>query len=68
MSDEKRADAFMDLLMAAMLDAAIEMKLTQLKTTITPEKTGKQTFIRIIVIPEQMQYQSVDPKGFQGHD
>jgi len=64
MSDEKRAETTVDLLIAAILDAAIEMKLTQFKTTITPEKTGKQTFVRIIIVPEQMEYESVDPKGF----
>lgn len=65
MSNEKKADAFGDLLFAAMKDAAIEMKLTQLKTTITPEETGKATLIRIIIVPEQMQFESVGPGGFE---
>lgn len=65
MTDEKRAETFTDLLLAAMKDAAIEMKLTQFKTTITPEKTGKTMLVRIIVVPEAMQFESVDPKGFK---
>lgn len=66
MSDnEKRADTFIDLILAGMLDAAVEMKLTQFQTTITPEKTGRPTLVRIIVVPEVMQFQSVDPKGLK---
>lgn len=66
MSDQdKRAEAFGDLLLAAMKDAAINMELTQLKTTITPEETGKATLIRIIVVPETMQYVSTDPEGIK---
>lgn len=36
-----------------MTDAAVERKLTQLKTTISPNG-GKAKIIRIIVIPEEM--------------
>lgn len=46
--------AFLDLLIAAMYDAALERKLTQLQTTITPEGTSKAKIIRIVVIPEEM--------------
>lgn len=63
MSDEKRAKAFEDFLIAAMKDAAIDNKITQLKTTITPEETGKQTLVRIVVMPEKMEYEF--PEGFQ---
>ncbi len=52
--EKSRAEAFGDFLFAAMQDAAVERKLTQLKTEITPEKTGKRTVIRIIVVPESM--------------
>lgn len=61
--DQKRAQAFEVLLIAAMKDAAIEGKLTQFKTTITPEETGRQTFIRIIIVPEAMAVER--PEGFQ---
>lgn len=48
-------DQFLDLLLAAMMDAAIEMKLTQLQTTITADDAGPQ-IVRIIVVPEKMQF------------
>jgi hypothetical protein len=48
--------AFLDLLIAAMMDAAIELKLTQLKTQIDPDGKGLK-YIRIIVVPEQMEYE-----------
>lgn len=52
---------FLDLLHAAMLDAATELELTQLQATITPPGGQPQT-VRIIVIPEQMQFR-LDGKG-----
>ena len=61
--DQRRARAFEDLLIAAMKDAAIEGKLTQFKTTITPEETGRETFIRIVIMPEAMMVER--PEGFQ---
>ena len=54
-------DQFLDLLIAAMLDAATELKLTQLQTTITPEGCSPQ-IVRVVVIPEQMQFH-LDGKG-----
>lgn len=50
-------EAFLDMLIAAMHDAAIERKLTQLQTTITPGGSGKAKIVRIIVIPEEMDWQ-----------
>lgn len=48
-------EAFLNLLFAAMTDAAIERKMTQLKTTVAPD--GKKTkFVRIIIIPEELDY------------
>jgi len=47
-------EAFLDLLIAAMLDAAGERKLTQLQSTI--EVKGKLKLVRIIVIPEEMDF------------
>lgn len=49
-------DTFLDLLIAAMKDAAIEMKLTQLKTQIDPDGKGIR-HVRLIVVPERMQYE-----------
>jgi hypothetical protein len=46
-------NAFMDLLIAAMMDAAVEKKLTQLKTTIDPDGKGPR-HVRLIVVPEEM--------------
>ena len=53
----KQQEVFMDLLIAAMKDAAIERKISQLKTTITPD--GKKAkLIRIIVVPEEMDFET----------
>lgn len=49
-------EAFMELLIAAMCDAAVEKKLTQLQTTITPPGRKHAKIVRIIVIPEDMTY------------
>lgn len=50
--------AFLELLLAAMKDAAIERKLSQLKIQIDPTETGKGPLkqVRIIVIPEDMDF------------
>lgn len=49
-------EAFGDILLAAMMDAAVEHKLTQLQTTITPRGKGHAKIIRIIVVPEEMDF------------
>lgn len=48
---------FINMLLAGMEDAAVNMKLTQLKTTITPEGKTKPETIRIIIIPEKMEWE-----------
>lgn len=48
-------EAFLDLLIAAMTDAAKEKKLTQLQTSIGEGKERKT--VRLIVIPEELEYQ-----------
>lgn len=55
--------AFIDLLIAAMKDAAISMSLTQLKTQIDPDGKGIR-HVRIIVVPEQMQYAHPDGRPY----
>jgi hypothetical protein len=55
-------DAFLNLLVAAMMDAAVEKKLTQLKTTISPDGKTVKT-VRLIVIPEEMDYDFPQPLG-----
>lgn len=52
-------EAFLNLLIAAMMDAAQEGENTQLKTSI--EVNGKPRYVRIIVIPEEMPHNW--PKG-----
>lgn len=49
-------ETFLELLIAAMKDAAIEMKLTQLKTQIDPDGKGVR-HVRLIVVPEAMEYE-----------
>lgn len=48
-------EAFLNLLIAAMKDAAIERKLTQLKTTIDPDGKGIR-HVRLIIVPEAMDH------------
>lgn len=46
---------FLDLLVAAMMDAAIEGKCTQLQTTISPPGKGSK-LVRLVIIPEEMDF------------
>lgn len=60
--DKRAADEFLDLLTASLLDAAVEGKITQLQTTITPPgKSAK--LVRIIVVPEEMDFVRGQPTG-----
>lgn len=47
-------DAFLNMLVAAMMDAAVENKMTQLKTTISPDGV-KSKMVRLIIVPEDME-------------
>jgi hypothetical protein len=51
-------EAFLLMLIAAMKDAAIEKKLTQLVTQLDPTETGKGPLkkVRIIVIPDELDH------------
>lgn len=53
-SGHDEGDTFVGLVIAAMKDAAVERKLTQLKVAITPEGTKRTVHVRIIVVPESM--------------
>jgi hypothetical protein len=48
-------EAFLDLLIAAMKDAALERKLSQLQTQINADGKGLKV-VRIVVIPEEMDH------------
>jgi hypothetical protein len=48
-------EAFLDILIAAMKDACLERKLTQIQTQLNPDGNGLRV-VRIIVVPEQMEY------------
>ncbi len=50
----KRVEAFWDLIIAGMKDAAIERKMTQFKCEITPEGRTTPVQVRIIIVPETM--------------
>lgn len=52
-------NAFLDLLLAAMKDAALTLNLTQMKAQINPDGKGLR-HVRIIVVPEAMEYGHVD--------
>ena len=62
---------FLNLLIAALKDAAIERKLTQLQTQLDPTETGKGPLkrVRIIVVPDELDYTwpSYAPAGSAGH-
>lgn len=53
--------AFIDLILGAMEDAAVDRKLTQLKAQIMPRKTGRMAHVRIIVVPETMDLEQAQP-------
>lgn len=53
-------EAFLELLIAAMSDAAVSGSLTQLKTTIDPDGKGVH-IIRLIVVPEKMAFEFPKP-------
>jgi hypothetical protein len=55
-------EAFLEMLVAAMADAAVETKLTQLKTQIDPDGKGIR-HVRLIVIPEEMDFTFSPPLG-----
>ncbi len=62
MSDDIAAQQFIALLSAAMLDAAVEGKLTQMQTTVTPPGKGTM-LVRLVVIPEAMDFVRGGPTG-----
>lgn len=64
--EKEQINAFLDMLRAAMLDAAIERKMTQLKTTITPPGRAKAELIRIIIVPETMDREFGQPLRRKG--
>ncbi len=49
------ADLFLDLLLAAMQDAATTGHITQLQTTIMPAGATKAKLVRLVVVPEEME-------------
>lgn len=48
-------EAFLDMLIAAMKDAVLEGKLTQVKATIDPDGKGTRV-VRLVVMPEKMEH------------
>lgn len=50
---ESQGEVFIDMVIAGMLSAAAERKLTQFKCKITPEGMREQN-VRIIIVPETM--------------
>ncbi len=50
--------AFLEMLIAAMKDAALERKLTQLALQFDPTETGQGALkrVRVVVIPEEMDH------------
>ena len=49
-------DTFLDFLIAAMKDAVVEGKNTQLKAVIAHPHTNRLAKCRIIVVPEDIKY------------
>ncbi len=65
MSTYPQGDAFLDLLLAAFDDAALEGKLTQFQTQFQPKGKKNLEVIRLIIVPEKMAltWPSVAPAG-----
>lgn len=63
MGQQEQAQAFETLIIAGMMDAAIERKLTQLKAVITPPNHTRPIQVRIIIVPESMDIEQ--PKPFE---
>jgi hypothetical protein len=59
---EEKVNQFASLLQAAMYDAVEELKMTQLFLTVKAP-SGKQKGVRIIVVPEDMEYKLDDTHG-----
>lgn len=53
---------FTSLLIAAMLDAAVEGKCTQMQTTITPPGKSPK-LVRIVVVPEELDFVRASSTG-----
>ena len=51
-------ESFLEMLIAAMKDAALQKKLTQLALQFDPTETGKGPLkrVRVVVIPEEMDH------------
>jgi hypothetical protein len=51
-------DAFLEMLVAALKDAAAERKLSQLQIQLDPTETGKGPLkiVRVIIVPEEMDH------------
>lgn len=62
--------AFLDMLVAAFKDAALERKLTQLAIQFDPTETGRGPLkkVRVVVIPEELDHTwpSHSPLGSAG--
>lgn len=56
-TEDQKKEMFLNFIVAAMLDAAVEMKLTQLKSTIIPPGATKEKLVRIIIVPEMMEHE-----------
>jgi len=49
-------EAFLEILVAAMKDAVLEAKITQLKTQLDARGNGKLEQVRIVILPEKMEH------------
>jgi len=63
--DYPQGEAFLELLIAAFNDAALEGKLTQFQTQFLPKGQKKMAVVRLIIVPEKMSHTwpSVAPAG-----
>lgn len=54
--DKDPNQTFLDLLSAAMLDAATSSKMSQLQLTVGVPGTIKGKVVRVIIVPDDMDY------------
>lgn len=52
--NQDSAEIVLNVILAAMMDAVVERKLTQLKLQIQPEGYVRPQYVRIVIMPETM--------------
>lgn len=57
----RRANTFLEFIIAGMADAAVERKMTQLKGLVVPPGRKTPVAVRVIIVPELMDIETAEP-------